>query len=49
MILAPEAGSPIRLTPQEDEELSAAMDEIRRGDFIDGQDLIAELRSQLGS
>jgi hypothetical protein len=47
MILAPETSGPIRLTPWEEEELSAALDEIRRGDFIDGQDLIAELRSQL--
>jgi hypothetical protein len=47
MILATETSGPIRLTPQEEEELVTAMDEIRRGEFIDGQDLIDELRSQL--
>jgi hypothetical protein len=43
-----DARDPIRLTPQEEEELSAAMDEIRRGELIDGKDLIAELRAMVG-
>ena len=47
MILAPETGGPIRLTQEEEGELLAAMDEIRRGEFIDGKDLVDELRSQI--
>jgi len=46
MVLAPEPDRPIRLSRAEEEELSAAMEGIRRGDFVDGQDLLAEIRSR---
>lgn len=46
MVLAPEPDQPIHLSPAEEEELSAAMEDIRRGDFVDGQDLLAEIRSR---
>ena len=46
MVLVPEPDQPIRLSRAEEEELSAAMEEIRRGDFVDGQDLLAEIRSR---
>lgn len=49
MILAPEAEGTVRLTSEEEEELFAAMEEIRRGEFIDGQDLVDEIRAQLRS
>lgn len=49
MILAPEAEETVRLTAQEEDELFAAMEEIRRGEFIDGQDLVDEIRAQLQS
>jgi hypothetical protein len=49
MILAPEAGEPIRLTPDEERELLESMEQIRRGDYIDGQDLLRELRSRHGA
>jgi hypothetical protein len=45
MVLAPESGEPLRLSPSEETELLEAMEEIRRGDFIDGDDLLNELRS----
>jgi hypothetical protein len=45
-ILAPDAEQPIELTADEQQELSAAMEEIRRGAFVDGTDLIAEIRSR---
>ena len=46
MVLAPEPDQPIHLSPAEEEELSAAMEDIRRGDFVDGQGLSAEIRSR---
>ncbi len=45
-ILAPDAGQPIELSPAEQQELTLAMDEIRRGDFVDGADLLEEIRSR---
>ena len=45
MILAPEQGGPVLLSPEEEEDLFASLEEIRRVDFIDGQDLIDELRA----
>ncbi|HMB52492.1 MAG TPA: hypothetical protein VKU40_04195 [Thermoanaerobaculia bacterium] len=45
-ILAPDGDEPIELTANEQQELSAAMDEIRRGDFIDGTELLAEIRTR---
>ena len=45
MVLAPESGEPLRLSPSEETELLEAMEQIRRGDYIDGDDLLNELRS----
>lgn len=45
-ILAPDAGEPIELSPEEQQELVLAMEEIRRGDFVDGDDLLDEIRSR---
>lgn len=46
MVLAPESDKPVRLSPAEERELVEAMDQIRRGEYIDGQDLLNELRSR---
>ncbi len=46
MIVAPEAGEPIRLTPAEEMELAEAVEQIRRGEFVDGETLLNELRFQ---
>jgi hypothetical protein len=45
MILAPEPDEPIRLTPEEEEELLEAVEQIRQGNYVDGQALLDELRS----
>jgi len=45
-ILAPSAEAPIQLTPSEESELEAAVNELRAGRFIDGEDLLSELRSR---
>jgi hypothetical protein len=45
-VLAPSAETPIQLTPAEEAELEAAVNELRAGRFIDGQDLLDELRSR---
>ena len=42
-ILAPDVAG-FRLSTEEEEELSAALAEIRAGDFVDGQALLAELK-----
>lgn len=39
---------PIRLSPAEESELSEAMEEIRRGEYEDGDDLLNELRRAPG-
>ena len=46
MVLAPESDEPVRLSPAEERELVEAMDQIRRGEYVDGQDLLNELRFQ---
>lgn len=46
MILAPEGEAPVRLTAEEEEELMLALEEIRRGEFVDGEDLLEEIRSR---
>lgn len=46
MIVAPDAGEPICLTPAEESEISEAVEQIRRGEFIDGETLLNELRLQ---
>ena len=45
-VLAPSVGAPIQLTPAEESELEAAVNELRAGRFIDGEDLLKELRSR---
>ena len=37
---------PVRLTPREEEELLEAMEEIRRGEYVDGEELLKEIRSR---
>ena len=49
MILAPEPDEPIRLTPEEEDELSESIEQIRRGNYVDGHALLDELRSHLKS
>ena len=44
-ILARDSDEPIRLTAEQDEELSRAFEEIRRGKFVEGDELLAELRA----
>jgi hypothetical protein len=39
------AAGGFRLTKDEEDELFASVQEIRNGDFIDGDELLAELRS----
>jgi hypothetical protein len=44
MVLAPEPAKPVRLSEAEEQELLEAMEEIRRGDYVGGDDLLLELR-----
>ncbi len=44
-ILARDADEPIRLTAEQEAELSVAADEIHGGDSVDGDDLVAELKA----
>jgi hypothetical protein len=43
-ILAATSGEPIQLTPEQEDELVAAVEDVQRGKYVDGQDLLAELR-----
>jgi hypothetical protein len=45
VVLAPESGEPVVLSPAEERELLEAMEDIRRGEYVDGEDLLSELRS----
>ncbi len=45
VVMADDDQAPVRLSADQERELSEAMDEIRRGDFVDGQALLAELRA----
>lgn len=45
VILAPESGEPIRLPSEEEKELWEAMEDISRGDYVDGEALLSKLRS----
>jgi hypothetical protein len=47
MVLAPEVGEPVHLSPDEEAELLEAMEDIKQGKFVDGDELLAELRSGL--
>ncbi len=44
-VVAPEAGEPVSLSPVQEREVTEAMAAIRRGEYVDGADLLAELRS----
>jgi hypothetical protein len=46
MVLAPELGEPVRLSAAEEDELTEAMEQIRRGEYIDAEELLDELRSR---
>jgi hypothetical protein len=43
-ILAADSTEPVPLTPEQEDELVAAVEDIRRGRYVDGQDLVADLR-----
>ena len=45
MVLAPESGQPVHLSAAEERELLEAMEQIRRGEYVDGDVLLNELRS----
>jgi len=45
VVLAPETGEPVQLSPAEESELFEAMEEIRRGEYVDGEELLSQLRS----
>jgi hypothetical protein len=46
-VVAPEAGEPVRLSPAQEREMTEAIAAIRRGEYVDGTDLLAELRIPL--
>ncbi|MFL6264041.1 MAG: hypothetical protein ACJ76Y_30500 [Thermoanaerobaculia bacterium] len=46
VVLVPAGGEPVRLSPEEEQYLFESMEEIRRGEFVDGRDLLNELRSR---
>lgn len=39
-----ESNEPVRLSPAEENELLEAMEQIRCGEYMDGEDLLNELR-----
>lgn len=45
-ILAPDTGAPVQLSSEQEAELEAAVEELDRGDFVSGTDLLHELRSK---
>jgi hypothetical protein len=47
-ILAPDPDEPITLTEAEERDLLEAVEDIRRGEYVDGLDLLGELRSRVG-
>ena len=46
MVLAPDSGEPVHLSPAEEAELLEAMEQIQRGEYVDGQVLLDDLRSR---
>ena len=46
VILVPGEEEPIQLSDEEEQELFEAMEEIRRGEYVDGADLLEEIRSR---
>jgi hypothetical protein len=47
-ILAMDSTEPIQLTQEQEDELVAAVDDIRRGRYVDGPILVSELRGRAG-
>lgn len=47
-ILAADLAPPPELTPGQEDELVAAVQDIRRGNYVDGSDLLVELRRRTG-
>ncbi len=45
-ILAPDDGEPFALSPEEEEELSEALAEVRAGRYVDGWHLLDELKAK---
>lgn len=45
VVLAPESGEPVRLSSAEERELREAMEDIRRGEYVEGEALLRELRA----
>lgn len=45
-VLVPEEEAPFVLGNEEEAELLQAMEEIRRGEFVDGTELLQEIRSR---
>ena len=43
-ILAADSTEPIQLTPDQEDEMVAAVEDIRRGRYVDGQDFVGDLR-----
>lgn len=48
VVLSLDSSETVSLTTQEEAELQAAADEIRRGEFVFGEDLLRELRQLTG-
>lgn len=48
-ILARDSTEPIQLTPEQEDELVASVEDIRRGKYVDGQDLVSDLRRRTKS
>jgi len=46
-VLAPDSGG-YHLTPEQEDELETALAQVRSGDFVEGDDLLAEIRSLSG-
>jgi hypothetical protein len=46
MVLVPEPAESARLTAEEENDLLLAMEEIRRGEYVDGADLLKEVRAR---
>lgn len=45
-VLASTTGEPVSLSPAEEEALLESLNEIRAGNFVDGEDLIRNLRAR---
>ena len=45
-VLAPSAGDPVRLTREDEAALAECFDQVRRGNFVEGTDLIARLKAR---